>query len=43
MYKKYKLENLYRINYFSDPWTDNGMILKWKLKKKSVTGCEIWT
>jgi len=23
MYKKYKLENLYRTHYFSDPWTDD--------------------
>jgi hypothetical protein len=22
-YKKYKLENLYRTQYFSDPWTDD--------------------
>jgi hypothetical protein len=43
MYKKYKLENIYRIHYFSDPWRDDRLILKWKLKKKGVTGCEIWT
>jgi hypothetical protein len=35
MYKKYKLENLYRKHYFSDPL----MILKWNLNKEDVTGC----